>query len=154
MSTIVETEPGIRQNGAITPEELLAMPDGGHYELIDGELRERNVSALSNLIAGETCRVLGNHCREHDLGWIFAAEHGYRCLPWKPRQVRRADVSFIRKERYPWDKLSEDGYTTIAPDLVAGSFILNQGVAGKQIDGSFDLGACSYLPLSSQTCCQ
>ena len=37
MSMMVETEPEIRQNSAITPEELLAMPDGGHYELIDGE---------------------------------------------------------------------------------------------------------------------
>jgi Uma2 family endonuclease len=117
MSTMVETEPGISQNGEITPEELLAMPDGGHYELIDGELRERNVSALSNLVALEVSGILRNHCRAHDLGWLFAAEHGYRCLPWKPRQVRRADVSFIRKERYPWDQLAEDGYTTIAPDL-------------------------------------
>jgi len=27
----------------VTPEELLSMPDGGHYELIDGELKERKV---------------------------------------------------------------------------------------------------------------
>ena len=117
MSTMVETEPEVMPSGEITPEELLVMPDGGHYELIDGALRERHVSALSNLVASEVSRVLGNHCRELNLGWLFAAEHGYRCFPWKPRLVRRADVSFIRRERYPWDQLSADGYTTIPPDL-------------------------------------
>ena len=28
------------EQAEVTPEELLAMPDGGHYELIDGELRD------------------------------------------------------------------------------------------------------------------
>ncbi len=51
MSTMVATQPEIALSPAfppqteITPEELLAMPDGGHYELVDGELRERKVSA-------------------------------------------------------------------------------------------------------------
>jgi Uma2 family endonuclease len=123
MSTMVAIPEGIElkletmPKTEVTPEELLAMPNGGHYELIDGELRERNVSALSNLIAWEISGILRGHCREHDLGWLFAADHGYRCFPWKPRLVRRADVAFIRKERYPWEQLSADGYTTIPPDL-------------------------------------
>jgi len=117
MSTMVATEPEATPKAELTPEELLAMPDGGHYELIDGELRERKVSALSNLIAAEITGVLRNHCHEHNLGWLFAAEHGYQCFPWKPRRIRRADVSFIRRERYPWEQLSEDGFTTIPPDL-------------------------------------
>ena len=56
MSTMVATEPEATPKAEVTPEELLAMPDGGHYELIDGELRERNVSVLSNLIAAEITR--------------------------------------------------------------------------------------------------
>ncbi len=135
MSTMVATQPEITPSPAfpphaeITPEELLAMPDGGHYELVDGELRERKVGALSNLVAFEVGRLVGNHCREHDLGWLFAADHGYRCFSWKPRQVRRADVTFIRKDRYPWNQLSEDGYTTIPPDLAVEVVSPNDGAA-------------------------
>jgi len=117
MSTMVATEPEATPKADMTPEELLAMPDGGHYELIDGELRERKVSALSNLIALEIGGILRNHCREHNLGWLFAAEHGYRCFPWKPSRIRRADVTFIRRERYSREQLSQDGFTSIPPDL-------------------------------------
>ena len=51
MSTMVATQPEVTSKTEVTPEELLAMPDGGHYELIDGELKERKVSVLSNLVA-------------------------------------------------------------------------------------------------------
>src|SRR4051794_28045676 len=109
MSTMVATQSDVTPKSDVTPEELLGMSDGGHYELIDGELRERNVSALSNLIASEIGGILRNYCHQNKLGWLFAADHGYRCFPWKPGQVRRADVSFIRRERYPWRQLSGDG---------------------------------------------
>jgi hypothetical protein len=86
MSTMVASQPETTHNAEITPEELLAMPDGGHYELIDGELRQRKVSALSNLFAAEFNRIRGDHCHTHRLRWIFAADRGYRCFPWKPAQ--------------------------------------------------------------------
>ncbi len=75
------------------------------------------MSPLSKLVAFGVGRILGNHCYQHDLGWLFAADHGYRCFSWKPRLVRRADVTFIRKEGYPWEQLSKEGFTTIPPDL-------------------------------------
>jgi Uma2 family endonuclease len=117
MSTMVATQLHAAPKTEVTPEELLAMPDGGHYELIDGELKERNVSVLSNLVAAEINRIVGNHCRAHHSGWVFAAELGYRCFPWKPSKVRRADLSFIRRDRYSWQQLTHDGFMTIAPDL-------------------------------------
>jgi Uma2 family endonuclease len=98
------------------PEDLLSMADSGHYELIDGEPRERHVSVLSCLISSEVNRLLGDHCRERGLGWLFTSELGYRCFPWKPRRVRRADVSFIRADRLTARILSE-GDCTIPPDL-------------------------------------
>ena len=100
MSTMVATQPEATPKTEVTPEELLAMPDGGHYELIDGELKERRVSVLSNLVALEIGGVLRNHCRQHNSGWIFAAELGYRCFPGNQSKVRRADVTFIRRDRY------------------------------------------------------
>jgi len=48
MSTIVATTAEAKPKAKVTPEELLEMPDGGHYELIDGGLRERSVSVLSS----------------------------------------------------------------------------------------------------------
>lgn len=103
------------------------MPDGGHFELIDGELRERKVSVLSNFVAAEVNRVLGNHCRALSSGWLFAAELGYRCFPWNPKKVRRADVSFIRHDRYSLEQLSEDGFMTIPPDLAVEVVSPNDG---------------------------
>jgi hypothetical protein len=44
MATTVQTQ--------YTPEDLLTMPDGDRYELVDGELVERNMSALSSFVAG------------------------------------------------------------------------------------------------------
>jgi Uma2 family endonuclease len=116
MSTMVATEPEVMPKAEVTPEELLAMPDGGHYELIDGELKERRVSFLSNLVTAEVTGILREHCRSHNLGWILAAELGYRCFPWKPRRIRRADVSFFRADRVSKEQLSE-GFCSIAPDL-------------------------------------
>jgi Uma2 family endonuclease len=135
MSTMVATQPEFVVQAAlptrteVTPEDLLKMPDGGHYESVDGELKERKASALSNLVASEMTRILGNHCHEHGPGWLFAADHGYRCFPWKPRQIRRAGVAFIRKDRYPWDQLSKDGYTTIPPDLAVEVVSPNDGAS-------------------------
>ncbi len=34
----------------ITPDELLKMPDQKNYELVGGELAEKNVSALSSWV--------------------------------------------------------------------------------------------------------
>jgi Uma2 family endonuclease len=117
MSTTVATQREATLKSEVTPEELLAIPDGGHYELIDGELKERRASVLSNFIASEISATLRNHCREHRSGWVFGAELGHRCFPWQPKKVRRADVSFVSWGRYSWQQLTEDGFMTIPPDL-------------------------------------
>ena len=116
MSTMVATKRRVTRKTEVTPEELLAMPEGGHYELIDGELKERRVSLLSNLVVAEITAILRNHCRSQYLGWILAAERGYQCFPWKPGRVRRSDVSFIRADRMSKERLSE-GFCSIAPDV-------------------------------------
>ena len=139
MSTIVATQSAVSPKTEVTPEELLAMPDGGHYELIDGELKERGVSALSNLIALEIGSILRNHCRLYNSGWLFAAELGYRCFPWKPNKVRRADVTFIRYDRYSLEQLSEDGFTSIAPDLAV------EVVSPNDLVGELDKKIDEYL---------
>lgn len=46
MSTLLE-------RGTITPEELLELSDSNRYELVDGQLEEKEVSFLSSLIGIE-----------------------------------------------------------------------------------------------------
>jgi len=116
MSTMLESPPKVAAQAEVTPEDLLAMPDGGHYELIDGQLKERNVSVFSSLVASEIIRILGNHCHGQKLGWVLESENGYRCFPWRPGRVRRADVSFIRADRLTEEQVSK-GFATIPPDL-------------------------------------
>ena len=122
MSTMIETEPEVelqpemKPKTRVTPEELLAMPDAGRYELVDGQLRERKVSFLSTVIAGRVHRILDVYCDAHNLGWLPSAQQGYRCYPWEPGLVRMADVSFIRAERVTPERWAE-GHVTIPPDL-------------------------------------
>jgi Uma2 family endonuclease len=134
----LEAPPRTEARTEATPEKPLAMPDGGRYKLIDGELRERNAGAFSNLIAFRVGKILGNHCDPLDLGWLFAADLGYQCFPWKPRQVRRTDVSFIRRERYPLDEIARVGFTKIAPDLaievVSPNDLASKDVEEKVVD--------------------
>ena len=139
MSTMVATQPEVTSKTEVTPEELLAMPDGGHFELIDGELKERRGSVLSNFVALEIGGILRNHCQEHHQGWLFAAELGYRCFPWEPSKVRRADVSFIRHDRYSWQQLTHDGFMTIAPDLAV------EVVSTNDLVGELDEKVEEYL---------
>ncbi|MHC5540767.1 Uma2 family endonuclease [Singulisphaera rosea] len=112
MSTMAEPK------AHVTPEDLLAMPDGKHYELVEGHILERNVSALSSIVTARLTSRLDQFCEAHQLGWIIGSECGYRCFPEEPGKMRRADVSFVRLDRLPEAQLSE-GYLHLAPDLAA-----------------------------------
>jgi Uma2 family endonuclease len=101
----------------VTPEELLAMPDGEHYELVDGVPVERTMSLLSSRVEITLGRILDAHCVEKDLGWVFGPTCGYQCFPWKPGKVRRPDVSFIARDRLPTQDRWSEGYVIIPPDL-------------------------------------
>ncbi len=112
MSVAVSTE-----NATLyTPEDLLAMPDGKNYELVDGRLVERNTGAESSWIGGRMHVRLSNFCDEHQLGYVWPADNSYQCFDHAPRMVRRADVSFIRAGRLAGGELPE-GHVRIPPDL-------------------------------------
>ncbi len=102
-----------------TPEDLLPMPGGENFELVNGRLVERHRGVLARWVAGELIRVLGNHCSQHRLGWIFpGGDTGYQGFPGSPRTVRKPDVSFVRYGRFSDEQLP-DGYARLAPDLAA-----------------------------------
>ncbi len=110
MSTMVATQT------QYTPEDLLAMPDGKSYELVGGQLVQRNVGVESSWVGGELHLNLSRYCRERKLGWALPADNGYQCFPHEPGLVRRPDVSFVRYGRFPGGALPK-GWATIPPDL-------------------------------------
>src|SRR6266849_7721093 len=100
-----------------TPEGLLALPDGKNYELVDGELVERNMGCESSWIGGQLLHFLSAHCNANRLGVILPADSGFQCFPDDPDKVRKPDASFISIQRLAPDKIPT-GHCPIAPDLV------------------------------------
>ena len=99
-----------------TPEDLLVMPDGDQYELVDGELVERPMGFRSSYIGGRMFKLLAVHCDQHQLGWVLPSDAGYQCFPDDPGKVRKPDVSFIQAARLAAEEAPE-GWARIAPDL-------------------------------------
>ncbi len=100
-----------------TPEALLAMPDGDTYELVDGELVERQMGFRSSRVGGRLFRLLDVHCDREQLGWVLPSDAGYQCFPDDPHKVRKPDVSFIKADRLS-AREEPEGWATLAPDLV------------------------------------
>lgn len=109
MSTIASTKP-------ITPEEFLIMPDAVNYELVDGNLVERNMGMESSKIAARILVLLGIFMENCNLGHLFTTDASYQCFPDDPSKVRRPDVSFIQFGRLPGERVPR-GHCRIAPDL-------------------------------------
>src|SRR5262245_44793797 len=99
------------------PEDLLTMPGGDRYELLDGQLVEGNMGQWSSYVAGQTYRLLADFCLDNPQGWVFPEGTSYQCFPAAPERVRRADVSFIRLGRQSLAEVRAEGHTRIAPDL-------------------------------------
>jgi Uma2 family endonuclease len=101
-----------------TPEDLERMPDGeARYELVDGEIRERNVSAESNYIAANFNAELYFHVRAGSLGWVFTEGCGIQVFP-EPNPLRLSDGAFVAAGRLPGNRPPTHGYLKVAPDLV------------------------------------
>jgi Uma2 family endonuclease len=107
----------LAQKVRYTPEDLLTMPDGDHYELVDGELVEKNVGWKASWMAGQLFCAIENFNEPARLGWSFPAGVGYQCFEEAPERVRRPEASFIRRGRLPGGEIP-DGHIRVVPDLV------------------------------------
>jgi len=87
------------------------------YELVDGYLEKKSMSAHSSFLNGRAYKLITEHVDKHKLGWTFDSECSYTCSREFPTQVRKPDVSFIRFGRFAEEVLPE-GYITLVPDLV------------------------------------
>ena len=98
-----------------SPEDLLIMPDGEQYELVNGQLQEKAMSGLCSWVGLEVGARIRNFAVEHELGWAFGSDAGYQCFPDAPDKVRKPDVSFVAKHKLPNGPV--DGYLRVAPDI-------------------------------------
>jgi Uma2 family endonuclease len=101
-----------------TPEDLLKMPDGDHYDLVDGQLVENTMSIWAGYVTVKISTRLQDYCHVNYPGWILSETAGYQCFSAAPNKVRRPDVSFIRLGRLSVDQSMEEGHILIPPDLV------------------------------------
>jgi Uma2 family endonuclease len=97
-----------------TPEDLLTLRNGDLYELVGGQLVERNMGAESSLIGQSIGAFLWNFNCIHRLGWVLGPDTTYECFEWIPRHARRADVSFVKRSRL---SRVPKGTIKIAPDF-------------------------------------
>jgi Uma2 family endonuclease len=102
-----------------TPDDLLKMADGDRFELINGQLVERNVSALSSFVAGKIYARLNSFIEERSTaGWVFPDNTSFQIFRDDPTKVRKVDAAFISSTRSSIEQLQEQGHITIAPDIV------------------------------------
>jgi Uma2 family endonuclease len=98
-------------------EQFLALPESNGYELVEGRLVERKtMGALSDYVAQQISRRLGNFCEERGAGHVFGSETTYRSFG-HPDTGRRGDVSFIARGRLPGEAIPEI-YIEIPADVV------------------------------------
>jgi Uma2 family endonuclease len=100
----------------MSAEELLRLRlPGKRTELVKGVLVVREpAGCLHGVVAARLAKLLSNHVDDQDLGFVLAAETGFK-LSSDPDTVRAADVAFITRERLPAPPPS--GYAALAPDL-------------------------------------
>lgn len=101
-----------------TPEDLIAMPDGDRYELLDGQLVALPTSMLASLVGGELFCFVANFCKTHGRGHVWHANLPLRCFPDAPDTVRKPKMTFIRQGRLSAREFYED-FCRVPPDLVA-----------------------------------
>ena len=106
MSTIVAT--------LLTPDDLLAIPDGDRYELVDGHLVERSMGSWAGVVEGALFYLLRQFCIQTRAGFALGSGVSYQCFPGN--RVRKPDVSLILAGRLPDDRVPE-GHIRVVPDL-------------------------------------
>lgn len=97
-----------------TEADLRAMPrDGRKYELVDGRIAVSPAGARHGVIAVRLAARLLGHVEARRLGFVLDSSTGFR-LP--SGNVRSPDVSFVRKGRFP-DERVPTGFSDVVPDL-------------------------------------
>ncbi len=102
-----------------TPDDLARDPELKNFELVYGQLVEKDVSKRSSYTAGELHRQASNHSKPRRLGWCFPDNTSIQCYAEDPSRVRKPDFLFIALSRMPVAEVNDEGHITIVPDCVA-----------------------------------
>jgi Uma2 family endonuclease len=101
---------------ATTITDLLALPeDGKLYELVDGELREKEMGFEANSIATRIARRFQEQLEDSGKGFA-ATEALFRAPEWDEGHARRPDVIYVSRSRVPNGTLPT-GVLVVAPDV-------------------------------------
>ncbi len=98
-------------------------------ELIDGILVEKTTGLFESALACVVAYLLHCYLDSRDLGIILGTDGVLEILPG---QIRAADVSFIRWERFPGRKLPSEDIFAVAPDLTIE--IISEGNTTEEMD--------------------
>ena len=124
----------------LDPDDLLRMPGGKDYELIDGRPVERARGAKLSAIAVRLTGIMHSYVDAHRLGMLFGPRTGYRCFPTRPRTIRKSSLSFVARGRLPNDEAPE-GDILIPPDLAVESVSPNDTFEEVEVKVKDLLGA-------------
>jgi len=98
-----------------TPEDLLKMPkEAGQFELVNGQLLEKPVSAISQVIGTLVAHFLNVWAGKTGAG-LAISEADFRCFA-DEGTVRKPDVAFLSSDRLSRLKIGH-GFFRVAPDL-------------------------------------
>jgi Uma2 family endonuclease len=100
----------------MNPDDLLAMPDGDKYELVNGIPVEKIMGAESGEVTIAISTLMALFVRQHKLGHVYDGQTGFQCFPHDAALVRKPDVSFVANGRLLGEK-SPKGNIKLAPDL-------------------------------------
>lgn len=104
----------------LASEDLLSLPNGKDFELVDGQLLERHSGFESSYIASQLLVQLFQYNQSSKAGWVPGCGCGYSLqLPSRTNNVRKPDVSFASFCKLPASNGIPQGYPAIAPDLAA-----------------------------------
>ena len=100
----------------LTPEDFEFMSGTRGVELIDGELKEKNVGYECGIVTALMLKLLGRYLDTNPVGILSSNDAGFICFPHRPRLVRKPDISFVLNGRFPNNR-GPRGYARMAPDL-------------------------------------
>src|ERR1035441_440162 len=83
---------------ALTPDDLLRMPNSSTMELVDGQIVEKNVSLESSKIEGLFFFHFQAFLLSHRTAEAFPASLGYQCFPNDPLKMRRPDATVVDRK--------------------------------------------------------
>jgi Uma2 family endonuclease len=127
-----------------TPDDLLNMSDYGRFELVDGQLMDRNMGAKSSMIGEELRRILGNYCSDHAAGRMYGPDCGFQIFPTDSNRVRFFDGALITRGRLPGDQ-PPDGHCRIAPDI--GIEVVSPNDIAREVDEKVEEWIAAGVPL-------